>query len=168
MSRMLRSARPSPSEAAGPLIRVRRSKIHGRGVFALRPIPRRTRIVEYLGERISHAQADCRYQNRPVHDAHTFLFILDEATVVDAGVGGNAARFINHSCQPNCEAVVTRGRIFIRSLRRILPGDELSYEYCIGRDADDPPDIDEIYRCRCGAKRCRKTMLIGRKPRRRK
>lgn len=165
---MPRSARPSRSEAAGPFIRVRRSRIHGRGVFAVRLIPRSTRIIEYVGERVTHAEADRRYQGRPVHDAHTFLFIVDRDTVVDAGVGGNEARYVNHSCRPNCETEVTRGRIWIRSLRRILPGEELSYDYSIGRDADDPPDVDEIFRCRCGAPRCRGTLLVGPPPRRRK
>lgn len=165
---MPRSAPPSRSEAAGPLIRVRRSKIHGSGVFALRAIPRGTRVIEYLGERVSHAEADRRYEHRPVNDAHTFLFIVDERTVVDAGVGGNQARYINHSCKPNCETEVTRGRIWVRTRRRILPGEELSYDYCIGRDADDPPDVDDVFRCRCGAPRCRGTMLVGRPPRRKK
>ena len=165
---MPRSARPLRSETASPLVRVRRSKIHGHGVFAVQLIPRGTRIIEYVGERVSHAEADRRYKGRPVHDAHTFLFIVDKDTVVDAGVGGNEARYINHSCRPNCETEVTRGRIWICSLRRILPGEELSYEYCIGRDMDDPPDVDETFRCRCGAPRCRGTMLVGPPPRRRK
>ncbi len=165
---MPRSAHPSRSEATGPLIRVRRSRIHGSGVFALCAIRRGTRIVEYVGERVSHAEADRRYEGRPANDAHTFLFIVDDRTVVDAGVGGNEARFINHSCKPNCETVVTRGRIWVRARRRILPGEELSYDYCIGRDDDDPPDVDDIFSCRCGAPRCRGTMLAGRPPRRKK
>jgi hypothetical protein len=163
---MRRSAHPSRSEGACPLIRVRRSKIHGSGVFAARAIPRGAHVIEYVGERVSHAEADRRYEGRPLNDAHTFLFTVDERTVVDAGVGGNEARFINHSCKPNCETEVTRGRIWVRARRRILPHEELSYDYCIGRDADDPPDVDEIYGCRCGAPRCRGTMLVGRPPRR--
>jgi SET domain-containing protein len=162
------SARPSPSKAAGPIIRVRRSRIHGYGVFAEQPIPRGKRIIEYVGERVSHAEADRRYEGRPARDAHTFLFIVNKDVVVDAGVDGSEARYINHSCKPNCETEVIRGRIWIRALRRILPGEELSYDYCIGRDPDDAPDVDEIYRCRCGAPRCRGTMLVGRRPRRRK
>jgi len=165
---MPRSAHPSRSEAAGPLIRVRRSKIHGSGVFALCAIPRGTRVIEYVGERVPHAEADRRYEGRPVNDAHTFLFIVNDRTVVDAGVGGNEARYINHSCKPNCETEVTRGRIWVRARRRILPGEELAYDYSIGRDADDPPDVDEVFRCRCGAPRCRGTMLVGRPPRRKK
>lgn len=167
MSTTRRSARPSPSDPSVLPIRVRRSRIHGSGVFATRPIPRGARIVEYVGERVSHAEADRRYEHRPVHDAHTFLFIVDRDTVIDAGVGGNEARYINHSCRPNCEAEVKRGQIWIRALRNIRPGEELSYEYGIRRDADDPPDVDEIFRCRCGAPRCRGTMLTGRPPRRR-
>ena len=162
------SAHLSPSKAAGPIIRVRRSKIHGYGVFAVQPIPRGRHIIEYVGERVSHAEADRRYEGRPARDAHTFLFIVNEDVVVDAGVDGNDARFINHSCKPNCETAVVRGRIWIRSLCRILPGEELSYDYCIGRDPEDAPDVDEIYHCRCGSPRCRGTMLIGRRPRRRK
>lgn len=165
---MPRSAHPSRSEATGPIIRVRRSKIHGSGVFAASAIPRGARIIEYLGERVSHAEADRRYEKRPVNDAHTFLFIVDDKTVVDAGAGGNEARFINHSCKPNCETEVTRGRIWVRARRRIVPGEELSYDYCIGRDADDPPDIDKIFKCRCGVTRCRGTMLVGRPPWRKK
>ncbi len=137
-------------------------------MFATRPIARGRRIVEYVGERVSHAEADRRYVHRPVNDAHTFLFIVDRRTVVDAGVGGNEARFINHSCRPNCETEVTRGRIWIRALRDIRTGEELSYDYCIGRDADDPPDVDEIFRCRCDAARCRGTMLVSRESRPRK
>jgi len=165
---MPRSAHPSRSEAASPIIGVRRSKIHGSGIFAASAIPRGARIIEYLGERVSHAEADRRYEKRPVSDAHTFLFIVDDKTVVDAGAGGNEARFINHSCKPNCETEVTRGRIWVRARRRIVPGEELSYDYCIGRDADDPPDIDAIFKCRCGATRCRGTMLVRRPPRRKK
>jgi len=149
------------------MIRIHRSGIHGNGVFATRLIPRGTRVIEYLGERVSHEEADRRYQHRPVHDAHTFLFIVDDDTVVDAGVGGNEARYINHGCKPNCEAGVTRGRIWISAIRYIQPGEELSYDYRIGRDLDDPTDIDAIFACRCGAAKCRGTMLIGRARRKR-
>jgi SET domain-containing protein len=156
------SARPSPSEAKKPMIRVRRSGIHGSGVFATRLIPRGTRVIEYVGERMSYEEADRRYEHRPAHDAHALLFVVDDDTVVDAGVGGNKARYINHGCKPNCEAGVTRGRIWIRAIRNIQPREELFYDYRIGRDPDDPPDIDEIFACRCRATKCRGTMLIGR------
>ncbi|HEU4532289.1 MAG TPA: SET domain-containing protein-lysine N-methyltransferase [Steroidobacteraceae bacterium] len=142
-----------------PLVAVRESGIHGTGVFALRRIKKGARIIEYLGERVSHAEADRRYENKDVADNHTFLFIVDGRTVVDAGVGGNEARFINHSCAPNCETVIEDRRIFIDALRTIEPGEELSYDYQIQREADDPPDIEQIFGCRCGAAGCRGTML---------
>ncbi|MCS6946181.1 MAG: SET domain-containing protein-lysine N-methyltransferase [Steroidobacteraceae bacterium] len=141
------------------LIEVRKSPIHGYGVFARRAIPKGTRIIEYIGERISHAEADRRYADHDVNDNHTFLFIVDRRTVIDAGVGGNAARFINHSCDGNCESVIDGGRVFIEAVRDIAPGEELGYDYEIGREKDDPPNVDEIYACRCGTSACRGTML---------
>ena len=108
-----------------PLYLVRRSKIHGNGVYAARDIPKGTRIVEYLGERISHAQADARYEEKGQDDGHTFLFVVSSKVVIDAGVDGNDARFINHSCDPNCETVIEGGRVFIEALRDIRPGEEL-------------------------------------------
>lgn len=142
-----------------PLFKVRRSRVHGRGVFAARRIRKGTRIVEYLGDRVSHREADRRYEDRDERDNHTFLFIVDARTVIDAGVGGNDARFINHSCDPNCETVIEARRVFIEALRTIQPGEELHYDYQLGRSRDDPPDVDEIYACRCGQANCRGTML---------
>lgn len=142
-----------------PLIEVRDSPIHGRGVFALRHIEKGARVVEYVGERISHAEADRRYEDRPESDNHTFLFIVDKRTVIDAGVGGNEARFINHACDPNCETVIEHRRIFIEALRDIEAGEELNYDYQIQREDDDPPNVDEIWACRCGTEACRGTML---------
>ena len=142
-----------------PLIEVRNSRIHGHGVFALRRIAAGTRIIEYTGDRISHAEADRRYEDRPESDNHTFLFIVDKRTVIDAGVGGNEARFINHACDPNCETVIEHRRVFIEALRDIEPGEELKYDYQIQREQDDPPNVDEIWACRCGAEACRGTML---------
>jgi uncharacterized protein len=142
-----------------PMIKVRNSKIHGKGVFALRRIRKGTRITEYLGERVSHAEADRRYEDKAHDDNHTFLFIVDARTVIDAGVGGSDARFINHSCNPNCETVVENRRVFVEAIRTLQPGEELSYDYQIMRDRDDPDDIDEVFACRCGADDCRGTML---------
>lgn len=147
-----------------PLYRVRRSRIHGRGVFAARKIRKGTRIIEYVGERVSHDEADRRYEDRPADDNHTFLFIVDARTVIDAGVGGNEARWINHSCAPNCETFIEKRRVFIEAVRTIQPGEELSYDYQIQREKDDPPDVDEVFACRCGAPDCRGTMLTGPKP----
>ena len=142
-----------------PLFKVRRSRVHGRGAFAERRIRKGTRIIEYLGERVSHQEADRRYEDRGARDSHTFLFIVDARTVIDAGAGGNDARFINHSCKPNCETVMEGKRVFIEATRTIQPGEELNYDYQLGRAADDPPDVDEIYACRCGQANCRGTML---------
>jgi SET domain-containing protein len=147
-----------------PMFRVRRSKIHGRGVFATRRIRKGTRIIEYVGERISHAEADRRHENRDPDDNHTFLFIVDGRTVIDAGVDGNDARWINHCCDPNCESVIDDRRVFIEAVRTIQPGEELSYDYEIKREKGDPPDVDEVFACRCGAATCRGTMLEERKP----
>lgn len=151
-----------------PLIAVRRSGIHGTGVYALRGIRKGTRIVEYTGERVSHAEADRRYQDKHIADNHTFLFIVDNRTVIDAGAGGNEARFINHSCAPNCVTVIERRRIFIDAARSIVPGEELHYDYQIQREVGDPPDIEEIFSCHCGAKECRGTMLAPPEKRRRR
>ena len=145
--------------AAVSLIEVRESPLHGKGVFALRSIAKGTRVIEYLGERVSHREADRRYGDKDANDNHTFLFIVDSRTVIDAGVDGNEARFVNHACEPNCESVIEERRVFIEALRAIEPGEELTYDYQIQRDDDDPPDADEIFACRCGFAGCRGTML---------
>jgi hypothetical protein len=145
--------------ASGPRFEVRRSKVHGQGVFALRRIRKGTKLIEYLGERVSHEEADRRYESKDDSDNHTFLFTVDSRTVIDAGVGGNEARFFNHSCDPNCESEQEGKRIWIRVIRTIEPGEEMTYDYQITRDDDDPPNIDEIFACRCGAPNCRGTML---------
>ena len=147
------------AQTRGVLFEVRASALHGNGVFALRRIRKGTRITEYLGERISHAEADRRYESKDADDNHTFLFIVDARTVIDAGVDGNEARFINHACEPNCESVIENRRVFIEALRSIEPGEELTYDYQIQREADDPPDVDEIFACRCGFPGCRGSML---------
>jgi SET domain-containing protein len=158
--RTRRRQRRVPSILARPtMMRVRRSRVHGRGAFALRRIRRGTRIIEYLGDRITHRQADLRYEDKSDRDNHTFLFIVDRAVVIDGGVNGNDARFINHSCDPNCESVIDGRRVFIEAIRTIQPNEELTYDYQIGRDRNDPPDVDEIFACRCGAQHCRGSML---------
>ncbi|MCC7200842.1 MAG: SET domain-containing protein-lysine N-methyltransferase [Gammaproteobacteria bacterium] len=142
-----------------PLYKVRNSKIHGRGVFAARRIRKGTKVIEYVGERVSHAEADRRYEDKAPDDNHTFLFIVDGRTVIDAGVDGNEARFINHACDPNCETVTEQRRIFIYATRTIQPGEELSYDYQIKRDRGDPPELDQVFACHCGAANCRGTMI---------
>ncbi|HEX3949131.1 MAG TPA: SET domain-containing protein-lysine N-methyltransferase [Steroidobacteraceae bacterium] len=141
------------------LFEVRHSRVHGYGVFALRRIRKGTIIIEYLGERVTHEQADARYADKDPVDGHTFLFTVDDETVIDAGVDGNEARFVNHGCAPNCQTVDIGKRIYIEALRSIRPGEELAYDYRIQRDADDPADVDDIYACRCGAGPCRGSML---------
>jgi hypothetical protein len=160
-----------PPIVTSELVEVRNSPVHGRGVFAVAHIPKGTRIIEYLGDRVSHKAADERYEDHDENDNHTFLFIVDKNTVIDAGVGGNDARFINHQCEGNCESVIENRRVFIDATRDIEPGQELGYDYEIGREKDDPPNVDEIYACRCGSPKCRGTMLWPAKkpaPRRRK
>jgi SET domain-containing protein len=152
-----------PARRRTPLFEVRHSPIHGYGVFALRRIRKGTTVIEYLGDRVSHAQADARYEDKDPNDNHTFLFTVDARTVIDAGVNGNEARYINHGCDPNCESTTLRKRIFIEAIRTIQPGEELSYDYQIQRDSDDEPNVDEVYACRCGAKNCRGSMLEARK-----
>src|SRR5690348_4690953 len=159
MSSQPQPTRGGPPIASSPLVEVRNSPVHGRGVFAVQPIKKGTRILEYLGDRVSHEAADKRYEDHDENDNHTFLFIVDKKTVIDAGVGGNDARFINHQCEGNCESVIENRRVFIDAVRDIEPGQELGYDYEIGREKDDPPNVDEIYACRCGSPQCRGTML---------
>ena len=157
-TRIDRSRKPSKSEDH-PLYFVRRSRVHGYGAFATRDINKGEVIDEYLGDRITHAQADKRYEDHDENDNHTFLFIVDKKTVIDAGIGGNDARFINHQCDPNCESTIEKGRVFIDAIKPIASGEELGYDYQIGREKGDPPNVDEIYACRCGSPKCRGTML---------
>lgn len=146
--------------AAGePLYVVRRSRIHGRGVFAARPIVTGSRILEYTGRRISYTRATELYSVVPDAPTHIFLFELDEDTVIDARRGGNAARWINHSCDPNCEAVEEDGRIFIEALRAIGAGEELGYNYGIQLDERHTTGEKRRWPCFCGAAGCRGTLL---------
>ena len=147
--------------ATRPFFEVRHSRVHGDGVFALRRIRKGTHIIEYLGERVSPELADARYAGKDPKDGHTFLFTVDGKTVIDAGVDGNEARFVNHGCDPNCQTVQIDARIFIEALRTIRRGEELTYDYRIQRDRDDPADIDVVFRCLCGAKNCRGSMLVA-------
>jgi SET domain-containing protein len=144
-----------------PLYVVRRSLIHGRGVFAVRRIRKGTRIVEYRGERINNDEADRRYDDSRMKRHHTFLFTLDKNTVIDGAIkaGGGDASFINHSCDPNCEAIITRKKIFIHAKRTIEPGEELAYDYQYERTGDNDEELEKFYVCRCGAPNCRGTIM---------
>jgi len=138
---------------------VRASPIHGKGVFALRSIRKGERLVEYKGERVSHAVADRRHGTRDGADVHTMLFAVDSKVVVDATRNGNSARWINHSCAPNCRAETERGRVYIDALRDIGRGEELTYDYCLYRDERHTRTLKAAYPCFCGARRCRGTLL---------
>ena len=141
------------------LVEVRASAIHGQGVFARRPIREGTRIIEYAGERISDREADARYDDRSMERHHTYLMALADGRCIDAAVGGNDARLINHSCDPNCQAVEVDGRVWIEAIRPIAAGEELSYDYAYDRHESDD---ESFYRCRCGASACRGTILAPR------
>ena len=145
---------------------VRRSPIQGRGAFATRQIRKGTRIIEYVGEHISHEEADRRYDDETMSRHHTFLFTLDDEVVIDAAVGGNESRYINHSCEPNCEAVIEDDHIYIEALRTIREGEELLYDYQYERTAETTEEDERLYVCHCGAPTCRGTILAPKKKRR--
>jgi SET domain-containing protein len=136
---------------------VRKSGIHGKGVFATVVIPKGTRIIEYKGQHLSSQEADARYGPNAKMEI-VLLFAVDESTVIDASVRGNSARFINHSCSPNCLAVMEDGRIFIEALRQIKPGKELFYDYGLELDALDKKKSAKLYPCHCGSRKCRGTL----------
>ena len=146
-------------------IEVRNSGIHGRGVYAARRIREGERIIEYRGERITWRQADRRPPSDPDDPHHTFYFSLDDGIhVIDANVGGNSARWINHSCEPNCETEETDdGRVYIQAIRDIRPGEELSYDYCLVIDERMTAALKQRYQCLCGSAHCRGTMLAIKK-----
>ena len=139
---------------------VRRSKIQGRGAFATRTIRKGVRIIEYTGERITHEEADVRYDDRAMRHHHTMLFSLDDVYCIDAARVGNDARFINHSCAPNCEAIQEGDRVFIFALQSIKEGEELTYDYRYEFDRRMRlSEARRVYPCRCGAEACRGTIV---------
>ncbi|WP_224247817.1 SET domain-containing protein [Hyalangium gracile] len=155
----------SSSSAERPLpFELRESPIQGRGAFATRRIRKGARIIEYTGEHITQDEADERYDDEAMGRHHTFLFTLDEDTVIDAAVDGNEARFINHSCDPNCQALIEDEKIFIYALKDISPGEELCYDYAYERAEGMDEESEKLYMCRCGAKSCRGTILAPPKP----
>ena len=138
---------------------IRHSSIQGRGAFATRAIPAGTRLVEYAGKRLTPEQADARYPELSGERHHTYLFAIDDEVVIDAAVDGNDARFINHSCAPNCDAVVEDGRIWIDTIRDVEAGEELAYDYAYVLEERHSPAAKRRYPCRCGAQTCRGTIL---------
>lgn len=147
-------------------IEARDSVIHGRGVFAIAPIRKGEKVVRYKGKLRSHSEVDERYGGEP-ENGHTFLFTLNDEYVIDANVDGNIARFINHSCAPNCEAVLyehKRGKkhkdkVVIEALRDIEPGEELTYNYGIVLAEPHTAKLKKLWACRCGAPNCTGTLL---------
>jgi SET domain-containing protein len=137
---------------------VRRSPIHGKGVFALRMLAAGERIIEYKGEVTSWRRAARRIE-RTGDYGHTFVFGLSDGRVIDGSVGGNSARWLNHACRANCEAVEIDGRVFIEAAVDIQRGEELFISY--GLAVDDPHDEEtrSQFVCRCGSPACRGTML---------
>ncbi|GAA0742167.1 SET domain-containing protein-lysine N-methyltransferase [Ideonella azotifigens] len=152
------TAGPS-AKSSGRRIQVRRSGVHGKGVFALQPIEPGERLIEYTGQVIDWPEALRRHPHDPSNPEHTFYFQIEGGNVIDALYGGNAARWINHACDPNCEADEQDGRVFIKALRPIAPGEELFYDYGLTIDERYTPKLKKRYECRCGAADCRGTML---------
>ena len=138
---------------------IRASPIQGLGAFATEHIPSGTRLIEYAGERLTPHQADDRYPDGADDRHHTFLFAIDDDFVIDASVDGNEARFINHSCDPNCDAVVDGGRIWIETIRDVEPGEELAYDYAFVLEERHTPAAKRRYPCNCGSATCRGTIL---------
>ncbi|MFB9066804.1 SET domain-containing protein [Pseudofulvimonas gallinarii] len=145
---------------------VRNSAIHGRGIFAATDLPAGIRVIEYKGTIITDAQADRLYGDS-LDTGHTFLFTLNEKYIIDANQKGNSARWINHSCEPNCEAVIhvdpdgddRKDRVFIETIRPVKAGHELTYNYGITLDVPHTKKLKAIWACRCGSKSCTGTLL---------
>ena len=143
-------------------IQVRRSGVHGKGVYALKDLAEGETLIEYGGEVISWREALRRHPHDPLNPNHTFYFHIDDQHVIDGKQGGNSSRWINHSCQPNCEADEDGGRVFIKALCNISAGQELFYDYGLIIDARYTPKLLAEYPCWCGAKSCRGTLLAPR------
>lgn len=125
---------------------IRSSAIHAAGCYTTEPIKKRARVVEYTGPRITKEEADAKYERSPT----TYLFgVGDGSTVID---GHGIAMFLNHSCDPNCETDEVRGRVWIKAIRNIAAGEELTYDYNL-YDGDDDEAI-----CNCGTADCRGSM----------
>jgi SET domain-containing protein len=137
---------------------VRRSSVHGKGVFAVTPLAAGERVLEYKGEITPWRNAVRRHQREGV-DGHTFLFGLSDGRVIDGSRGGNSARWLNHACAANCETIEDGERIFVHTLRAIEPGEELFIEYFLATDDQLDEELKAQYACRCAAPRCRQSML---------
>ena len=154
-----RAAARTPGKTGGRRLQVRRSGVHGRGVFALQPLRKGETLIEYTGEVISWSEALRRHPHDPSQPDHTFYFHIDDERVIDGNVGGNISRWINHACDPNVEADDAGGRVFLVALRDIQPGEELFFDYGLVIDERYTPALKKRFECRCGADNCRGTML---------
>lgn len=162
MTKTVQAAASSPSKfdtKGTRRIQVRLSGVHGKGVYALRPIKAGERVIEYKGEIISWPEALRRHPHDPSNPQHTFYFHIDDQIVIDGKDHGNAAKWINHSCAPNCESDEQDGRVFIFALRDLQPGEELFYDYRLVIEERYTPKLKREYECRCGSPACRRTML---------
>jgi SET domain-containing protein len=144
-------------------IEVRRSGIHGKGVYAVTGFAEGEKIIEYTGERISWKEAQRRHPHDPENPNHTFYFTLENEQVIDALYGGNDSRWINHSCDPNCDTQERNGRMYIHALRNIKRGEELFYDYGLVIDDPHTKARKKDFECRCGSANCRGTMLAPKK-----
>jgi SET domain-containing protein len=147
-------SKKSKSRKSGRRIDVRKSGVHGHGVYATRFIPKGRRIIEYTGERVSWEAAPDDKDS-----PHTFNFGLENGDVINPEIGGNDARWINHSCNPNCEAIEEDDRIFIHAMHDIQPGEELFYDYALEIDEPVTEQSKRKFACHCGSPNCRGTML---------
>ncbi|MCR6479059.1 SET domain-containing protein-lysine N-methyltransferase [Variovorax sp. ZS18.2.2] len=151
---------PSKSpQLAGRRIQMRRSDVHGNGVFAVDDLAEGETLIEYKGELINWKEALRRHPHDPAQPNHTFYFHIDDGRVIDGNVKGNDARWINHSCEPNCEADETDGRVYIKALRNIAAGEELNYDYGLIIDEPYTPKLLSEFPCWCGSEQCRGTLL---------
>jgi uncharacterized protein len=157
--RAAKGDKPADKAKKSKRIEVRASGVHGKGVYALAPLKEGAVVIEYKGEVINWKEALRRHPHDPSDPDHTFYFHIDEKHVIDANVRGNDARWINHACQPNCEADEVDGRVFIKTLRAVEPGEELFYDYGLILEERYTAKVKKQFACRCGARKCRGTML---------
>jgi len=149
----------APSYRTNKRVQVRQSGVHGKGVFVVEPIAKGEIVFEYVGQVITWPEALRRHPHDPDNPNHTFYFHIDDNNVIDGNVGGNAAKWINHACTPNCEAEDDEGRIFIKALRKLKPGEELFYDYGLVIDERYTPKLKKEFACHCGTRNCRGTLL---------
>lgn len=148
----------------------RRSPIHGNGVFAVDAIAKGEHVIEYKGTLMTDAEADKMYGDGG-ETGHTFLFTLNDEYIIDANRKGNTARWINHSCDPNCQALIDesdsgdprKDKVVIEAIRKIKPGEELTYDYGIVLDMPHTARLKKVWACRCGSPKCIGTMLKPKK-----